>query len=121
MRAIGRTILIVLLGGLLMFVGHFGAFLAYATNLRHAPYWWSYLLLYPLAAVLIVRRGWLGPLTAALAICALPALYFLALGVLESNWTASDSAIIGVGAAFVLALAAGSWARPSRQQAQPAA
>ena len=114
MRTLGKVVLVASLGFLLMFVGHVGAFLAtvYAGNL-HLPYWWAYLLLYPILAVMAVRRAALPPLVAAVAACLSPGAYFLALGVLEGEWTASSTAIFGVGLAFLLAIIAATWA--SRQ------
>jgi hypothetical protein len=112
-RTLGRFLLYVVLGGVLMFVGHFAAFLGAmvisGTGLR-LPYWWAYLVVYPLAAVLAAHLGHLRPLAAAVAVCLLPASYFLALGVLESNWRASDGALLGTGLACLLAFGCASWA-----------
>jgi hypothetical protein len=123
MRTVAKFVLVACLGGLLMFVAHFGAFLRYyyAPGLRHVPYWWAYVVLYPLGAVLVVQRGWLRPLEAAVAICLLPAMYFLALGVLESNWTTSSTAILGVGVAFVAALIGASLTARRHHRAHAAA
>ena len=120
MRTFGKVVLVASLGFFLMFVGHFGAFLAamYVGSL-HLPYWWAYLLLYPFLAVIAVRRGWLPPLVAALAACLAPGTYFLALGALEGKWTASSTAILGVGLALLLAMIAATWA--SRQHRTGAA
>lgn len=111
MRTLGRFIAVAALGGLLMFVAHFAGLLRYSNvpGLRRLPYWWAYLILYPAGAAMVARRHWLHPVLAAAAICLLPVLYFLALGVGESDWTTSDTAIAGVGVAFVLAAAAASW------------
>jgi hypothetical protein len=122
MRIAAKILFVACLGGLLMFVAHFGAFLRYyyAPDLRHVPYWWAYVVLYPLGAVLVVQRGWLRPLGAAAAICLLPAMYFLALGVLESNWTTSSTAILGVGVAFVVAVIVASWTARHHHRAHSA-
>jgi hypothetical protein len=85
------------------------------------PYWWAYVLLYPLGAVPVVQRGWLGPLGAAAAICLLPATYFLALGVLESKWTTSSTALLGVGVAFVISMIGASWTARRHHRAHSAA
>jgi len=54
------------------------------------------------------------PVGASIAICVLPAAYFLALGLFESNWRASDTALVGVGLAFLLCLGLSSWVRRRR-------
>lgn len=53
---------------------------------------------------------------AASALCFIPTLYFLALGIFESNWSASSAAIFGVGLAFILAAAIGTWAQRSMRR-----
>jgi len=112
-RTLGRLLLYVVLGGVLMFVGHFAAFLGAMINSGtglQLPYWWGYLVVYPLAAVLAAHLGQLRPLAAAVAVCLLPASYFLALGVLESNWRGSDGALLGTGLTFLLAFGCARWA-----------
>jgi len=116
MRGIVYFVLFAVLGGVLMFVGHFFAFLS-SINHVALPYWWSYVLLYPLAAFLAVRLRALGPLAAAAAVCLLPACYFVAIGVFDSNWHTSSTAVAGIGIAFVLALACAMWARQARPSA----
>ncbi len=112
MRALGSFLLYVACGGALMFVGHLAAFLGTMVHSGTGlplPYWWAYLIVYPLAAVLAVHLGRLRPLAAAVAVCLLPASYFLALGILESHWRASDGALVGTGLAFLLAFGCASW------------
>src|SRR5882724_3150237 len=110
MRVLSKMFVVAILGFALMFVGHFAAFLAaeYAGRL-HLPYWWSYLLLYPVLAVTVVRRSFLPPLAASVAACLAPGTYFLALGFLESTWTISSTAIIGFACAFLLAAISAVW------------
>ncbi len=96
-------VLFVVLGGILMFGGHALASMSGMNGLQ-LPYWWSYVILYPLAGIQAVRGGSLRPLAASIAVCLLPALYFAAIGVLDSNWHASNTAILGVAIAFVITL-----------------
>lgn len=103
MRTSISFVLFVFLGGLLMLGGHVFALMS-AVNGMQLPYWWSYLILYPLAGIQAVRGGALRPLPASVAVCLLPALYFAAIGVLDSNWHASSTAILGIGIAFVITL-----------------
>jgi hypothetical protein len=119
MRTVRSFVLLAFLGGALMFVAHFGAFLAplFVTVGLRLPYWWAYPILYPLAAALAARRGTLEPVASATAVCLLPATYFLALGLFESNWRASNTALLGVGFAFILAVGCSTWAR--RRYAHP--
>ena len=103
MRAGIAFVLFVVLGGLLMFGGRAFALMG-VVNRMQLPYWWSYVILYPLAGIQAVRGGSLRPLPASVAVCLLPALYFTAIGVLDSNWHASGTAILGVGIAFAITL-----------------
>ncbi len=96
-------VLFVVLGGLLMLAGHAFALMSAVNGVR-LPYWWSYVVLYPLAGIQAVRGGSLRPLQASVALCLLPALYFAAIGLLESNWVASNTAILGVAIAFAITL-----------------
>ncbi|MBA2626421.1 MAG: hypothetical protein H0U85_00250 [Gemmatimonadales bacterium] len=122
MRNLGRVIPVAGLGGLLMFVAHFTGLLRYSDvpDLRQLPYWWAYLLIYPAGAAMVARRHWLHPVAAAAAICVVPAVYFVSLGLRESSFTSSDRAIAGVGVAFVLAVVAASWAARHRQRTHSA-
>ncbi len=97
-------VLFVVLGGLLLVGGHAFASMSGANGMQ-LPYWWSYVILYPLAGIQAVRGRSLRPLPASVAVCLLPALYFTAIGVLDSNWNASGTAILGVGIAFAITLA----------------
>jgi hypothetical protein len=114
MAIIGRFVLLVLVGFVLMLGAHlvaiigfgFGASIGLSSDLW-VPYWWPYLILFPLATIVAVRRGTVSGLMAAFALCFIPALYFLVLGIAESKWSASSTAIVGVGLAFVLAAAMG--------------
>ena len=100
-------------GFVLMFGAHFAAFAARNLPL---PYWWSFLIFYPLTTALVVRQSRLSAVAVAAAVCFFPLCYFLALGVFESNWTASSTAIVGAGLAFVLSAAVGSWVQARRAQ-----
>lgn len=117
MSSIVRFVLLALIGFVLMFGAHVAAFAGYAALAAFIgsggllPYWWAYPILYPLATVVAVRRGTVSGLMAASALCFIPALYFLSLGIFESKWNASSTAIAGVGLAFVLAAAIGTWAQ----------
>ena len=103
-----RFALFVCLGGALMFVGHLFAF-ASSINRVPAPYWWSYVILYPLAGVLAVRRGALSPVMASIAVCLLPAAYFTAIGIADGNWHTSSTAIVGVCISFAITLLCATW------------
>lgn len=97
------------LGLVLMFVAHFLAFIGPDTQLEGGwlPYWWSYLWLYPLATgvvTLSMPRQW--PLV-AVALCAPPVVYFLALGVFEGNWRASSAAWLGALVTLALSMLSG--------------
>jgi hypothetical protein len=117
MPSIVRLMLLVLVGFVLMLAAHLAAFAAYAALAAFTgpdpslPYWWAYPIFYPLATLVAVRRGTTSGLLVACALCSAPALYFLALGIFESNWSASSTAIAGVGLAFVLAATMGTWAQ----------
>jgi len=117
MSNIVRFVLLALLGLVLMFGAHLAAIAGYLALAAvtgsdlSVPYWWAYPILYPLATLVAVRRGTISGLMGASALCFIPALYFLGLGIAESKWRASSTAIAGVGLAFVLAAAIGSWAQ----------
>jgi hypothetical protein len=106
MRRAATFVLLALSGAVLMFGGHFAAFVGRDLPL---PYWWAYPILYPLVTVVVVRLRLLSGVVAAAAVCLVPGLYFLALGVFESNWSASSTAIVGIGLSFALAAALGTW------------
>jgi len=89
-------------GFILMLVSHFAAFLGSTLGL---PYWWAYLVLYPIAAVASVKLKYLSPLQAAASLCAAPVLYFLAIGVVNGSWHSSSNALIGAVLAFGLSFA----------------
>ena len=93
-------------GFALMFVAHLAALLNYGFEFGF-PDWWGYLVIHPAATWAFVRWGEVNPSDAALGLCLAPALYFLAFGVAEGNWRASDTALLGVAIAFVLCLVAG--------------
>ena len=109
MSSLLRFVLLALVGLVLMFGAHFAAFTAFLVPGLTLPYWWAYPILYPLATIVVVRRGTASAPMAASALCFIPALYFLGLGIAESNWNASSTAIAGVALAFVLAAALGTW------------
>ena len=93
-----RAAAVVLLGFVLMFVGHllaFAGFLATRGTALRLPYWWSYLLIYPMAGLVLARRGVISGWRAAACLCAAPVLYFLLLGILEGRWDVSDFALLG--------------------------
>ena len=117
MPSLVRLLLLALVGFALMFGAHFAAFIGSGLQL---PYWWAYPLLYPLATIVAVRRGTASGLVAASALCFMPMLYFLALGISESNWSASSTAIVGVGLAFVLAAAIGTWMQQRQRRSADA-
>ena len=118
MRHLIRFVLLALVGFALMFGAHFAAFIGSGLQL---PYWWAYPILYPLATIVAVRRGTASALVAASGLCVTPALYFLALGISESNWSASSTAILGVGLTFVLAAAIGTWVQQRQRHSADAA
>ena len=95
-------------GFLLMFVAHFGGFLGSGLGL---PYWWAYLLLYPIATVVSVRRLYLSPLLAAASLCMAPMVYFIAIGKTSHHWNASGSAIGGAIAAFIVSFLLATWSQ----------
>jgi hypothetical protein len=68
-------------------VSHLGAFTAstFAPNVP-LPYWWAYPVLYPAVVVLAVRRGWFTPWSATCAVCLPPAVYFVVIGLADSDW-----------------------------------
>ena len=118
MRNLVRFVLLALIGFALMVGAHLAAFIGSGLQL---PYWWAYPIVYPLATIVAVRRGTASALVAASALCFIPALYFLALGITESNWSASSTAIVGVGLAFVLAAAIGTWVQQRQRRSADAA
>ena len=94
----GRELGVCATGIALMFVAHILGFVGWSMteeNSSQVVYWWSYLFLYPVAAVLVMRSGTTRWLAASLCLCAPPVLYFLALGIVDGDWRASDSALLG--------------------------
>ena len=89
-------------GFILMFLAHFSAFLGSGVGF---PYWWAYLVLYPIAAVVSVKLQYLSLIEAAASLCAAPVLYFLAIGIIDGNWHASNHALVGAVLAFALSFA----------------
>ena len=106
MRHVVSFLLCAVAGAMLMLIAHFAAFLGWSMGL---PYWWAYPLLYPVATIMAVRRRQLQAIPTAFAVCLLPAVYFFSLGILDSNWRASDAALIGVGITFVTAASLATW------------
>lgn len=90
--------------------GHFLAFLGQSVDPR-VPYWWSWLVTCPLASAIFARAGRIPWWLAASLVCAVPSAYFLALGVTDGLWDASNRAVNGSAAAFVLSLLAAYVAR----------
>lgn len=105
-----RAAAVAVLGFLLMFVGHLLAFVGWSATHDLAlrlPYWWGYVLIYPMAGLVLARRRVLSGWRAAACLCAAPVLYFSLLGVLEGRWLVSDFALGGsVGAAVITGLVA---------------
>jgi hypothetical protein len=91
--------------------GHFLAFLGQSVDPR-VPYWWSWLITCPLASALFARAGRIPWWLAASLVCAVPSAYFVALGVTDGLWDASNRAVTGSAAAFLLSLLAAYVARP---------
>jgi hypothetical protein len=97
-QALLRCVVLGAVGGVVMFVAHFLGLLGWMlTEGRemHPPYWWAYLVLYPIAAVTAMALSRIGWLQAALCVCATPVIYFFMLGVLDGDWLASDGAFGG--------------------------
>ena len=95
---LARVVALVVLGFLLMFVCHFLAFAGWMATgglPRRLPYWWGYLLVYPIAGIAVARLAVLEAWPAAACLCAAPVMYFLSLGLLEGAWSASDTALVG--------------------------
>ncbi|HUE90349.1 MAG TPA: hypothetical protein VMO26_30055 [Vicinamibacterales bacterium] len=105
-----------------MFVAHVLAFLGWAASQDFSlrpPYWWGYLVLYPAtgwAAARLSRASW-GQI--AICLCTPPILYFLALGVLEADWLASDGALWGGLLALALTALVAFVARPTATVVPP--
>lgn len=102
---ITRAAAVAVLGFFLMFVGHILAFVGWnATRdlALHLPYWWSYVLIYPVAGLAIARRRMLSGWRVAGYLCAAPLLYFFLLGVTEGRWFVSDFALGGIVASALL-------------------
>lgn len=105
--SIVRGVGVCALGFVVMFVGHFFGLMGYAMaegNTWHLPYWWSWLVLYPLAAALMVRVSGAHWLATSACFLAFPVFYFGALGVVENDWLSNDGALFG--AFVVLAITA---------------
>jgi len=104
-KVLARCLGLAALGFVLMFVGHalglFGWMVTEGRGFR-PPYWWGYLLVYPAAAAVATRTTRASWRQTALCICAPPIVYFLALGILEGDWLASDGALWGSLATLVL-------------------
>jgi len=97
-RVLARCLGLAALGFVLMFVAHVLGLLGWMASEGRGfrpPYWWGYLLVYPAAAAIAARSTRVGWRQTALCICAPPIIYFLALGILEGAWLASDGALWG--------------------------
>jgi hypothetical protein len=93
-----RAAAVAVLGFFLMFVGHLLAFVGWTATQDlslHPPYWWGYVLVYPIAGLVLARRGVHSGWYAAGWLCVAPFLYFLLLGIVDSQWLASDFALGG--------------------------
>jgi hypothetical protein len=118
-RALARCLGLAALGVVLMFVAHAFGFLGWMASEGRGfrpPYWWSYLILYPAAAAVVARATSSGWREAALCLCAPPIIYFLALGVLEGAWLASDGTLWASLATLALTALVG-YARRNREPA----
>jgi hypothetical protein len=97
-RALARCLGLGALGVVLMFVAHFlgllGWMLSEGKEMR-PPYWWGYLILYPVAAAIATRVTSASWREAALCLCAPPVLYFVAHAVIDGEWHMSDDAALG--------------------------
>jgi hypothetical protein len=95
-RALARCLGLAALGVVLMFVAHALGLLGWMATEGggfHPPYWWAYPVIYPATAALFTGGTGSSWRTTALCLCAAPILYFLALGVLEGAWLASEGAL----------------------------
>jgi hypothetical protein len=102
-KSIGREVAVCVMGFVLMFVGHFLGVMGYVMaqgNSWHAPYWWSYLILYPAAAAFVMHVSSARWLPTSACLVASPILYFAALGVTEGDWLSNDGALWGALVAF---------------------
>ena len=100
-----RAVKIAVIGFSLMFVGHLLAFVGWSATRDLAirlPYWWSYVLIYPVAGLVLARRRVLSGWSGAGCLCAAPFLYFFLMGVAEGSWFVSDFALGGIVASGVL-------------------
>lgn len=97
-RVLARCLGLAALGIVLMLLAHALGLLGWMASEGRGfrpPYWWGYLLVYPAAAAIAVRATIGSWRETSLCICAPPIIYFLALGVLEGDWRASDGALWG--------------------------
>jgi uncharacterized membrane protein YkvI len=97
-KSIGREVAVCAFGFFLMFVAHFLGVMGYGLaqdRSWHMPYWWSYLILYPAAAALVLRMSSAHWLATSVCLVAFPVLYFGALGVMEGDWFSNDGALWG--------------------------
>ena len=115
-----RVVALVAVGFLLMFVCHFLAFAGWMATeglSRRLPYWWGYLLVYPMAGVVVARLALLEAWPAAACLGAAPVIYFLSLGLLEGAWSASDAALGGALLATAITGLVGGRIRPAKGRA----
>ena len=100
-----RAAAVAVLGFFLMFVGHILAFVGWSAThdlpLR-LPYWWGFVLIYPVVGLVLARRRVLSGWRVACSLCAAPFLYFFLLGVTEGRWFVSDFALGGIVASAVM-------------------
>jgi hypothetical protein len=105
-----RVAAVAALGFLLMFVSHFLTLTSWIATEHRAvrpPYWWSYLVVYPIAGLVLARRGVLSGWNVAFCLCAAPVLYFLLLGIMDGTWLANSFALGGsLGATLVTGIIA---------------
>jgi hypothetical protein len=100
-----HAIALLVVGGLLMLLAHFLGLLGWGISegrTFHPPYWWSYLILFPLTGYLTVGATSVDWRLAAFCLCAPPILYFTALGIRDGSWVESDAALLGAVAALTL-------------------
>ena len=90
-----RAVAVAVLGFFLMFVGHFLAFVGWSATHDLAlqlPYWWGFVLIYPMVGLVLARRRVLFGWRVACPLYAAPFLYVFLRGATEGRWSVSRRA-----------------------------